>query len=349
MDTRHKLHRQEGRKMKVDQLVQLYLRTGKLEGKTESTLTWYTRRLGQFERFLRERGHSMLVADLRLEDGEAYIASLMEQDGRWSGHPYHKGHEGQKLSYYTIHGHAAALRALARWAYDQHYLVEDPFAHLPVPKVPKLEKDILNEEEIAQIFACINPATKQGKRLQTMITLLLDTGIRANEFLTLKVDNVHIDEGFIKVFGKGRKERIVPIGLTTQKELMTYIQFHRPKPAHPDITSVFLTEKGFPLTSSALCSIIERLKKRSGIARLHAHLFRHTALTLMIERDIPAFVVQQIAGHSTIKTTEIYMHLAQRRTNMRYQKNSVVDGLQILQRSPKRRDTIRKRQDAAPA
>lgn len=335
--------------MKVDQLIQLYLRTGKLEGKTESTLIWYRRRLGQFERFLQSRSHSMLLSELRQEDGEAYIAALMEQDERWQDHPNQKGHKGEKLSLYTIHGHAAVLRALSNWACQQNYLEEDPFENLPLPKVPKQEKNILNEEEIARIFNCLNPATKQGKRIHTMITLFLDTGIRANELLTLKVEDVHIDEGFIKVFGKGRKERTVPIGLTTQKALLTYIQFHRCQPAHPDIHNVFLTDKGFPLTPSALCSIIERLKRRSGVPRLHAHLFRHTALTLMIERDIPAFVVQQIAGHSSIKTTEIYMHLAQRRTNMRYQKNSVVDGLQILQRNSRKRGSSRKSRELVAA
>lgn len=252
-------------------------------------------------------------------------------------------HQEQKLTLYTVRGHASVLRALTHWATEQSYFEEDPFEHLPVPKVPKLEKEILTEEEISRIFDSFNPATQQGKRTQTMITLLLDTGIRASEFLGLTVDNVNLDEGYIKVFGKGRKERMVPIGLTTQKELLTYIQFHRPKRAHPDIHNVFLTRKGFPLTSSGLCSLVERLKTRTGIQRLHLHLFRHTALTLMIERDIPAFVVQQIAGHSTIKTTEIYMHLAQRRTNLRYQKNSVVDGLRMLQRRPTRREKTAKK------
>lgn len=337
MKTRRSLNRQEGLKMKVDQLVQLYLRTGKLEGKTAMTQTWYERRLGQFVRFLQARGHSMQVSDLRLDDGETYITGLMEQDERWAGHAFQKGHKGEKLSLYTIRGHASVLRALTRWATDQNYLEEDPFEHLPVPKVPKLEKEILSEDEISRIFDSLNPATQQGKRLRTMFTLLLDTGIRASEFLGLTVENVNLDEGYIKVFGKGRKERMVPIGLTTQKELLTYIQFHRPQPAHPDIRNVFLSQAGYPLTSSGLCSLIERMKKRTGIQRLHLHLFRHTALTLMIERDIPAFVVQQIAGHSTIKTTEIYMHLAQRRTNLRYQKNSVVDGLRMLQRPTGRR------------
>lgn len=248
------------------------------------------------------------------------------------------------MSYYTIHGHACAIRALTRWAYDQHYLAEDSFAHLPVPKVPQLEKQILTEEEITRIFECINPTTTDGKRLRTMITLLLETGIRASECLSLKIEDVHIDEGSIKVFGKGRKERSVAIGLTVQKELMTYIDFYRPKPARPDIQNVFLTDEGFPLTLSGLGSIFERLKKRSGISRLHAHLLRHTALTMMIEREVPAFVVQGWAGHTSVQTTQIYVHLAQRRTNLKYQKNSVVDGLQILKHRPSRRPSARRKQ-----
>jgi site-specific recombinase XerD len=107
---------------------------------------------------------------------------------------------------------------------------------------------------------------------------------------------------------------------------------------------VFLTDEGFPLTLSGLGSIFERLKKRSGISRLHAHLLRHTALTMMIEREVPAFVVQGWAGHTSVQTTQIYVHLAQRRTNLKYQKNSVVDGLQILKHRPSRRPSARRKQ-----
>jgi integrase/recombinase XerD len=156
------------------------------------TQTWYTRRLGQFQRFLEGRGHSMLVSDLKLEDGEAYVAALMGQDERWAGHPIQKSHKSEKLSLYTIRGHARVLGALSHWATEQSYFEEDPFEHLPVPKVAKLEKEILSEVEINSIFDCLNPATRHGKRLRTMITLLLDTGIRASEFTGLKVESVNL-------------------------------------------------------------------------------------------------------------------------------------------------------------
>ncbi len=210
-------------------------------GKSADTITWYTRRLGQFKRFLESRGHSMLIADLQLEDGEAYVAKLMDQNERWPGHPNQKGHQGQKLSAHTIHGHVRALRALTHWAFDEHYLAEDLFARLPVPKLPKLMIQIFEDEEIERILNSINPATKQGARIRTMIILLLDTAIRADELLTLKVEDVHLDEGFIKVLGKGRKERIVPIGLTAK--------LHRWRR---------LARRPFPSTMSRLCVLTLR-------------------------------------------------------------------------------------------
>ena len=330
MNSTLNIRAKEGQKMTLDQLIESYLRACKLQGKTAATLKWYVRRLGHFKAFVQTQGSAMMAKDLALGDGERYVIALMEQNHRWPQHPYSPPKAGS-LSKFTVHGHVRAIRALTNWATLNGYLQEDPFARLPVPKLPKKLIEILSEEEIERLFKAADSLEERGVRVRTILMVLLDTAIRAEELCGLKMDAVDLDQGTIKVFGKGQKERIIPLGQATLQELHNYIHYHRPEPANPNIKEVFLSEDRMPLTYSALASIITRIKKRAKIPRLHLHLLRHTSLTMMVERETPAFVVQQMAGHTSIKTTELYVHLAQQRTAAQYKKYSVVDGLQSTQ------------------
>jgi site-specific recombinase XerD len=148
--------------------------------------------------------------------------------------------------------------------------------------------------------------------------------------------DVDLNNGTLKVMGKGNKERYVPIGQATQKEIDTYVHFYRPKPAVPDIEELLLTEDGVPFTYSALATTMRRIREATGLKRLHMHKVRHTALTKMIENGVPAFAVQQFAGHSSIATTEGYVHLAQQRTANRFNSGSVVDKLPAIQQLNRR-------------
>ena len=109
-----------------------------------------------------------------------------------------------------------------------------------------------------------------------MVILLLDTGIRAGELVGLKLSDIDWDRGVFKVFGKGAKERFVPFGATAKMGLLRYVQTFRPTPARPDIDNAFLALDGYPLTVNAVVHMMQHLAKSSGVARLHAHLLRHT-------------------------------------------------------------------------
>lgn len=330
------LRLKEAKLMNLSQLVEHFVRHGQIAGKSDQTSHWYVRRLGAFESYLKKQGHSLRVTQLTLGDAERYIGFLLSKDTRWADHPYHKPDVGQRLSMTTIHGHVRSLRTLSRWAFDQGYLQTDVFQKLPVPKLPKRLYEILNEEEITRILEAADALSRPGFRLRTLFLLTLDTGIRAAECAGLRLPNVDLKAGTIKVFGKGGKERYIPIGQMTQKELLSYISFHRPTPAHPDHDQLFLSEDGVPLRYDALASMMRRLRERAGVKRLHMHKIRHTALTMMVERGTPSFAVQQFAGHSTISTTEGYVHLAQQRTAFQFQKSSVVDGLDIIKNASRR-------------
>jgi site-specific recombinase XerD len=324
-----------GKHMDVPKLVESFVRSGRIANKSQHTLTWYERRLAQFVAFLQNTGHSMRGVDVTKADGEAYIEHLMNRTSRWQSHPFQKRQTEGGLSPYTIHGHVRALRAMTHWAKDEGYLPADPFETLRPPKLPVRLYEIYSEEELERVLAYAGKDDIRCKRMRTILMILLDTGIRAMELATLKLAHVDLQNGTLKVTGKGNKERYVPIGEVTMREIDTYIHFYRPRPATPEVDTLLLNEDGLPYTYSALSSMMARLRKALGLKRLHMHKFRHTSFTKMIENGIPSFVVQQWAGHTSPMVTNGYVHLAQQRTAERFRGGSVVDKLgsaQAMQR-----------------
>ena len=159
--------------------------------------------------------------------------------------------------------------------------------------------------------------------------LLIDTGIRSGELIKLKIEDVRMNEGLLKVTGKGRKERIVPMGSNAQRVLQRYLFRYRPKPANPNITNVFLSELGGPFTENGLKLVFSRLAKKSGVARLHAHLCRHTFATRFLINGGDVFSLQQILGHSSLEMVRNYVNLASSHIIIQHQKFSPLDRLNI--------------------
>jgi integrase/recombinase XerC/integrase/recombinase XerD len=159
--------------------------------------------------------------------------------------------------------------------------------------------------------------------------LLLDTGLRIGELVNLKMDDVHMDEGYLKVMGKGKKERIVPIGNSAQRALQRYLFRFRPKPINPVVNNVFLSVNSQPLTENSLKLVFARLSRRSGVHRLHAHLCRHTFATRFLINGGDVFTLQQILGHSTLEMVRHYVNLASSHVTIQHQKFSPLDRLNL--------------------
>jgi site-specific recombinase XerD len=168
---------------------------------------------------------------------------------------------------------------------DEGWITRNPLEKLRRPRLPKPVIEILSDEEIGRIISSINPKCLFGARLYTIVLLLLDTGIRASELCSLTLEDVHLNEGYIKVFGKGSKERIVPFGNSTKKALLRWLVTWRDEMAD-GTDALFSTNGGYQLTYKALCKSIKRLGVRNDVPRLHAHLFRHTFAV----EDVPSVV-----------------------------------------------------------
>ncbi len=166
-------------------------------------------------------------------------------------------------------------------------------------------------------------------RNQTLFMILLDTGLRIGELVHLKMEDVHMDEGYLKVLGKGKKERIVPIGNNAQKVLQRYLFRFRPKPINPVVQNVFLSQSSNPLTENSMKLMFTRLAKRSGVCRLHAHLCRHTFATRFLINGGDVFTLQQILGHSTLEMVSRYVNLASSHIAIQHQKYSPLDRINL--------------------
>ena len=252
----------------------------------------------------------------------------MLKRNRFETHPYTHVKE-EPLSTATIHGHVRTLRAFFGWLVDEGLTGENIANDLKPPKLVKKAVSTLSDAEIIAILRTLNLNNHCEARNLTIFMLLLDTGLRIGELVSLKMDDVNMNEGLLKVMGKGKKERIVPIGSNAQRALQRYLFRHRPKPAHSGIENVFLSVHGTPLTENGIKLTFARLAKQSGVHRLHAHLCRHTFATRFLINGGDVFSLQQILGHSTLEMVRHYVNLASSHIAIQHQKFSPLDRLNL--------------------
>ncbi len=313
-------------------LVEYYATSKQVKGCSPKTLVGIRSNLNKFIKFLEKRGHSLKLSDLTIHDARAYVASLQGTVTKYEGHPLTPAHPGARFAPETIHTHVRALRGFSVWLEREGYTKDILFALLDLPKLPQKKIDVLSPEEIQQILASMNPNTFKGARLSAMILLMLDTGIRAGELVGLKSADVDWNRGVFKVFGKGSKERFVPLGATAKQAMLRYVQVFRPKPARDDIDNLFLSLDGYPLSVNAIVRIMHRLGKNSGVPRLHAHLLRHTCGVqyLIVGGDTKS--LQMFLGHASPDMTHHYEQFKDEHVMAQHRKFSPVDAMGITYR-----------------
>ncbi|MBB6611096.1 site-specific tyrosine recombinase XerD [Pontibacter sp. Tf4] len=215
----------------------------------------------------------------------------------------------------TVHSQARTLsgiRAFYKFLIMEDLMTTDPTETIEAPKLDRKLPDTLNFHEIEQLLAAIDLSTPEGTRNRAMLETLYSSGLRVSELLDLKLSNLYEDMGFIKVAGKGDKERLVPIGRDALKHIKLYregVRCHlKIKKGHEDI--VFLNRRGAKLTRVMIFTIIKDLAARAGIQKqVSPHTFRHSFATHLIEGGADLRAVQEMLGHESITTTEIYTHL----------------------------------------
>jgi integrase/recombinase XerD len=206
----------------------------------------------------------------------------------------------------------SGVKAFYKYLIYDDKIQKDPSELIEGPKLGRKLPDVLHFHEIEQLLNAINHSTPEGGRNRAMIEVLYSSGLRVSELVDLRISNIYKDIGFLKVLGKGNKERLVPIGREALKYLTIYtkeIRIHVPvKKGHEDFA--FLNRRGRKLTRVMVFTIIKNLAETIGLdKRISPHTFRHSFATHLIEGGADLRAVQEMLGHESITTTEIYTHL----------------------------------------
>jgi integrase/recombinase XerD len=206
----------------------------------------------------------------------------------------------------------SGLKSFFKYLIFEGQLQSDPMDMIDAPKLGRKLPDTLSLQEIDLLLEAIDMSTAEGTRNRAMLETLYSSGLRVSELVGLKMQNLYFDIGFIKVTGKGSKERLVPIGRTAQKYINMYLEGYR---VHATIKKgsepfVFLNRRGAQLTRVMIFTIIKNLATAIGLQKsISPHTFRHSFATHLIEGGADLRVVQEMLGHESITTTEIYTHL----------------------------------------
>ncbi|GEO03044.1 tyrosine recombinase XerC [Adhaeribacter aerolatus] len=215
----------------------------------------------------------------------------------------------------TPHSQARTLsgiRAFYKFLIMEDLLSADPTETIEAPKLDRKLPDTLNVEEIEQLFNAIDVSTPEGARNKAMLETLYSSGLRVSELVELRISNFYETMGFLKVTGKGDKERLVPIGRDALKYIRIYLDEIR---CHLQIKKgnedfIFLNRRGAKLTRVMVFTIIKQLTQKVGLNKqISPHTFRHSFATHLIEGGADLRAVQEMLGHESITTTEIYTHL----------------------------------------
>lgn len=292
-----------------------------LKGNTKKTIDNYRQFLGYFADFM---GRDKMVDEITLLDLRRYQFYLTEKNISFN-FPTEKK---KKISKTTVQTYIRTLRVFIHWLFNEGYIPENLGEKFKLPKAPKKVVEILSDDEIETLLNAFNPRTEFGVRNLCLITLMLDSGLRRNEVLGLDCTNIHFTQGIIKVLGKGEKERIVPLGLYTKKTLMKYMNGYRSMPEY-DTAKLFIDKEKKPLGMNAIKMLFVRLRKKTGIERLHPHILRHTFATKYLINGGDIFSLQQILGHTSLEMVRRYSHLASSYVVNNFKMISPLDNIQM--------------------
>ena len=258
----------------LDEVILYYELSNRADGKSPKTIDWYKANLLMYSRYCKEQFEAYDITGLNIDNVRTYINYLRNRR-RFKDHPF-LPEQTQTLSPRTIQCHVRVLKAFSTWTYQEEYTEENTLKNLKLPKAPSKIIEPLSPEEIQKVISSINMKSPIGIRNRAILATMLDTGLRASETANITLANLNLNDGYIKVMGKGDKERLVPIGKYVQRTLWHYIDTVRPYPIDPKHNNLFLSHSGRPVTVNAIKLVFSRLAKSSGVRRLHAHLCRHT-------------------------------------------------------------------------
>lgn len=275
-------------------------------GQSDNTAKTYAALLGKFTAWAEKQG----LTDWKQVDLKQLMAFLQHERMR---PPADEPKDSTKrLSGESVYLEIAALRAFYKFAEIEKILPVNVAENLSLPRRWKRLPKALSNDEITRLLQPEEPATPENLCDQAILELAYACGLRLSEMRNLRLEQLHLDAGFINVIGKGNKERVVPIGRKAVAALNRFIEAGRPKLITPKSpANVFLTKRGTLFASVTLWLRIKNRVRRASVERnITPHMLRHSFATHLLEHGADLRVIQELLGHANIGTTEIYTHVA---------------------------------------
>ena len=260
-----------------------------------NTVASYCSDVAAFVAVLEEEASSKAV-DFRKVDSAAVVSYLSERAGKVS-----KRSQARQLS---------ALRSFFDWLILEGERIDNPCDMVDSPKLGRYLPEVLSVEEVTKIIEGVDTSSWQGVRDRAILEILYGCGLRVSEVCDLKISNVYTSENFVRVIGKGNKERLVPMGAAAVDAFQEWIS-ERPEAAAPAYDDfAFINRFGKPLSRVSVFNMVKKAALLAGVDKeISPHTFRHSFATHLIENGADLRVVQEMLGHESILTTEIYTHI----------------------------------------
>jgi len=275
-------------------------------GQAEHTQRTYAALLNKFLGWAGKQG----LADWKSVELRHLMSFLQHERERGLGNQPKES--ARRLSSESVYLEIAALRAFYRFAENEKLLPVNLAENLSLPRRWKRLPKSLTSAEIEKLLTAETPESPQNLCDQAMLELAYGSGLRLAELRGVRLEQLHLDAGFINVIGKGNKERVVPLGRKAVAAIQRYLEVGRPKLVKQrSPANLFLTKRGTAFASVTLWLRIKQRVRRAGIARnVTPHMLRHSFATHLLENGADLRVIQELLGHATISTTEVYTHVA---------------------------------------
>ena len=264
---------------------------------SDNSVEAYSHDIELLMQYLDSINHSKLLKDISQENIESFLAHLFDLG----------------LSANSQARILSGIKKFYAYLLQEKLVEENPTQLISSPSIGRHIPDILSYEEICSMIDCIDLSQPLGHRNKAIIEIMYACGLRVSEVTSLKISNIYIEDEFIRIFGKGDKERLIPISPSTIKTLYLYIDGERKSQnistKHTD--TLFINRRGSGLSRQMIFLIIKDLAEKAGIKKnIGPHTIRHSFATHLLEGGADLRAVQQMLGHSSISTTEIYTHIS---------------------------------------
>jgi integrase/recombinase XerD len=284
-------------------------------GLAANSLAAYRRDLRRYAEFLRERGEEDPTA-VSEETVLAYVEHLKSERDE-DGHA--------RFAPASVARALVAVRSFHRFCLEEGFVAGDPSEEVGAPRVPQGIPKALTEDEVEALLGTVVGDAARALRDRAIVETLYATGVRISELVGLDRCDLDLDDGLIRVLGKGSKERIVPVGRSARDALGVYLAQGRPQLVRPnrsagDGEAVVLNVRGGRLSRQSCWKIVRTAGERAGLTgRLSPHVLRHSCATHMLERGADIRVVQELLGHASISTTQVYTKVSPERLRAVYE------------------------------